>query len=573
MYMKLRGKYMNYNEKYNQWLENEYFDEDTRKELELIKNDEEEIEDRFYQDLQFGTAGLRGIIGAGTNRMNKYTVSLATQGLAETIKSFGQEAMDRGVAISHDVRHMSREFSEITASVLAANGIKVYIHKGITPTPVLSYTIRKLNTISGVMITASHNPKQYNGYKAYWEEGSQILDDIADKILGNIDKIGDYSNVKMMDFNEATESGIVEYIDPSVIESYINDTLSLAIEDENIDKDIKIVYSPLNGTGNKLVREVLEKRGFNNVYIVEEQENPDPDFTTVGYPNPEDPKAFEYSIKLGKEVDADILMATDPDSDRAAIEVRDENGDYVFLTGNKTGILLTNYILSRLDANGKLPDNGVIVKSIVTGNLPSKIAENYGVESIDVLTGFKNIYEPANIYDETKEKTFIFGFEESIGYSYGAHVRDKDAVSSIMMIAEMAAFYKKQGKTLLDVLEELYDEFDYYGEKLISIVLEGLDGQALIKRIMEDYRLNPIQEIGDIKLVEVIDYQNDETGLRKSNVLKYVYDDGSWYVVRPSGTEPKIKLYIYSVANSINEGDNKINQIFQVAHKKIMDVK
>lgn len=563
---------MNYKERYNSWIENEYFDEDTRKELVLIKDDEVEMEDRFYQDLQFGTAGLRGIIGAGTNRMNKYTVSLATQGLADTIKSYGQEAMDRGVAISHDVRHMSKEFSEITASVLAANGIKVYIHKGITPTPVLSYTIRKLNTISGVMITASHNPKQYNGYKAYWEEGSQILEDIADQILDNMSKVGGFENVKTMDFTEALESGIVEYIDPSVIEAYINDTLALAIEDENIDKDIKIVYSPLNGTGNKLVREVLEKRGFNNVYIVKEQENPDPDFTTVGYPNPEDPKAFKYSIELGKEVGADILMATDPDADRAAIEVRDENGEYVFLTGNKTGILLTNYILSRLEANGKLPEKGVIVKSIVTGNLPSKIAEKYGVEAIDVLTGFKNIYEPANIYDETKEKTFIFGFEESIGYSYGAHVRDKDAVSSIMMIAEMAAFYKKQGKTLLDVLNELYDEFDYYGERLISIVLEGLDGQALIKRIMEDYRANPIKEIGDIKLTQVVDYQNDETGLRKSNVLKYVYDDGSWYVVRPSGTEPKIKLYIYSVAKDVEEGNKKIEEIFEIAHNKIQSV-
>lgn len=564
---------MNFKERYQEWLENEYFDQETRDELLSIQDDEAEIRDRFYQDLEFGTAGLRGIVGAGTNRMNKYTVSLATQGLAETIIEYGKEAMERGVAISHDVRHMSKEFSEITASVLAANGIKVYLHKDITPTPVLSYTIRKLNTISGVMLTASHNPKQYNGYKAYWEEGAQILDDIANKILANIDKIGEYSNVKMIDFKQGLESGLINYVDDSVIDSYLEEVKSMSIEDEKLDKDIKIVYSPLNGTGNKLVRRVLKERGFENVHVVKEQENPDPDFTTVGYPNPEDPKAFEYSERLGKELDADILLATDPDCDRVAVEVKDENGGYVFLTGNKTGILLTNYILSRLKANDKLPENSVMAKSIVSSNLPSVIAKEFNVEYLDVLTGFKNIFEPANIFDKTGEKNYLFGFEESIGYCYGTYVRDKDGVNSSMMIAEMAAFYKKEGKSLLNVLDELYDKYGYYGEKLISIVLEGADGQALIKRIMEEYRHNPIKEIESIKLEKVIDYQNDETGLRKSNVLKYIYDDGSWYVVRPSGTEPKIKLYIYSVAETKEEGDRKIDKIFEVAHNKIMSVK
>ena len=564
---------MNFKEKYSQWLENEFFDEETREELMSIKADEAEIEDRFYKDLEFGTAGLRGKLGAGSNRMNKYTVSLATQGLAETIKSYGQEAMDRGVVISRDVRHMSKEFSEITASVLAANGIKVYIHKDITPTPVLSYSIRKLGTISGVMITASHNPKQYNGYKAYWEEGSQILEGIANQILENMNKIGDYSKVTTMDFEEGLEKGIIEWVDPSVIESYVADVLSLAIEDDLVDKDVCLVYSPLNGTGNTLVRRILDERGFTNVHVVKEQEQPDPDFTTVGYPNPEDPQAFKYSIELGKEIGADLLIATDPDADRTALEVRDKNGEYVFLNGNKIGALLAHYILSRLDANNKLPENGAIVKSIVTGDLSKVVAKDHGVETLDVLTGFKNIFAPANEWDETKEKTFIYGFEESIGYNYGTFVRDKDAVSSSMMVAEMAGFYKKQGKSLLDVLDDLYDQYGYYGDKLISIVLEGADGQALISRIMEDYRANPLKEIGNIKLDKIIDYQNDETGLPKSNVLKYIYDDGSWFVVRPSGTEPKIKLYIYSVAETKEEGDKKIEEIFAVAHEKIKLVK
>ena len=563
---------MNYKEKYLEWLNNPFFDDETRNELESIKEDEAEIEDRFYQDLEFGTAGLRGKLGAGSNRMNQYTVSLATQGLADIIKSYGQEAMDRGVVISRDVRHMSKEFSEITASVLAANNIKVYLHKDITPTPVLSYSIRKLKTISGVMITASHNPKQYNGYKAYWEEGSQILDNIADQILDNMNKVGDYSNIKIMDFNEALDSGLIEWIDDSVIDSYISDVLSLKIEDEDIDKDVCIVYSPLNGTGNKLVRRILDERGFTNVHIVKEQENPDPDFTTVGYPNPEDPKAFEYAIKLGKEVGAEILLATDPDADRTALEVRDKNGEYIFLNGNKIGALLAYYILTRLKANDRLPKNGAIVKSIVTGDLSKVIAEDLGVECLDVLTGFKNIFAPANIWDETKEKTFIYGFEESIGYNYGSFVRDKDAVSSSMMISEMTAFYKKQGKSLLDVLDELYEKYGYYGDKLISIVLEGADGQALISRIMEEYRKNPIKEIGDMKLEKIIDYKFDETGLPKSNVLKYIYDDGSWFVVRPSGTEPKIKLYIYSVAKDVEEGNKKIEEIFEIAHNKIQSV-
>ncbi|MDO4778828.1 MAG: phospho-sugar mutase [Tissierellia bacterium] len=564
---------MDYKQKYLEWLNNDYFDKKTKEELESIKDNESEIQDRFYQNLEFGTAGLRGKIGAGSNRMNVYTVSLATQGLADTIKEYGQEAMNRGVAISHDVRHMSKEFSEITARVLAANGIKVYLHKEITPTPVLSYTIRKLKTISGVMITASHNPREYNGYKAYWEEGSQILDDIANKILENIDKVGDFKNIKLISLEEGLEKKLINYVDDSLIDDYINDVLSLAIEDKNIDKNVNIVYSPLNGTGNVLVRRILEERGFDNVHVVKEQEMPDPDFTTVGYPNPEDPKAFKYAIELGKKVGADLLIATDPDADRTALEVRNSEGEYVFLTGNKIGALLANYILSRLQETGKMPKNPVIVKSIVTSDLAKAIAKKYSVECLDVLTGFKNIFAPANEYDKTGEKTFVYGYEESIGYNYGTFVRDKDAISSAMMIVEMAAYYKKHGKTLLDVLNEIYDEFGYYGEKLISVVLEGLDGQALIGRIMEEFRKNPIKEMGEMKLTNIIDYKFDETGLPKSNVLKYIFDDGSWYVLRPSGTEPKIKLYIYSVGKGKEDGDKKIDLIFDTAHGKIQSVK
>lgn len=564
---------MDYKAKYLEWLNNDYFDENTKKELNSLKGNEAEIEDRFYKSLEFGTAGLRGKIGVGTNRMNLYTVSLATQGLAETIKEYGKDAMDRGVAISYDVRYMSKEFAEITARVLAANGINVYIHKNITPTPVLSYTIRKLKTISGVMITASHNPKEYNGYKAYWEEGSQILDNIANKILENIDKVGKFENVKLISLEEGLNSGKINYVEESLIEDYINDIKSLAIEDENLDKNVSVVYSPLNGTGNVLVRRILKERGFNNIHVVKEQELPDPEFATVGYPNPEDPKAFKLAIELGKSVNADLLIATDPDADRTALEVRDKNGEYVFLTGNKIGTLLANYILSGLNNLGKMPKNPVIVKSIVTSNFPKEIAKKHKVECLDVLTGFKNIFAPANEFEKTGEKTFVYGFEESIGYNYGTFVRDKDAVSSAMMVVEMAAYYKKQGKTLIDVLDELYSEFGYYGEKLISIVLEGMDGQALIGRIMEEYRKNPIKKIGNLDLVEVVDYKFDETGLPKSNVLKYTYCDGSWYVVRPSGTEPKIKLYIYSVDKNKEDGDKKIDLIFDVANNKILSVK
>ncbi|NMA87395.1 MAG: phospho-sugar mutase, partial [Tissierellia bacterium] len=456
--------------------------------------------------------------------------------------------------------------------VLAANGIKVYIFEDIRPTPVLSYTIRRLNTISGVVVTASHNPREYNGYKVYWEEGSQILDDIAEEILGNINAIEDYSHIKLMDLEEAREKGLINYIGKEIDDEYVEKVKELALN-EDIDKDIKIVYTPLNGTGNVLVRRVLKERGFKNVFVVPEQEMPDPDFTTVGYPNPEDTKAFDYAIKLGKEKDADILIATDPDCDRVACMVRDDNGEFVPLNGNQIGALMVQYILSSRHKENNILENGAIVKSIVTGDLSKAIARKYNVDTIETLTGFKHICGKANEFDKTEEHTFIYGYEESIGYVYGTMVRDKDGVISSMIIAEMAAYYKKQGKTLLDELEELYNEHGYYFEKLISIVLEGIEGSERIGRIMDSFREKAIEKIENMKLINTIDYLNDDTGNPKSNVLKYYFDDGSWYAIRPSGTEPKIKIYIYSKDKDKIQSKNKIKAIEKITLEKIESVK
>ena len=552
---------MDYKDIYKKWLEDDRFDEETKKDLLSIKDDEEEIKDRFHQSLKFGTAGLRGKLGAGTNRMNIYNVAQATQGFADTIAEGGEEAKNKGVAIAYDVRHMSEEFAKIAAEVFAANGIKVYIHKEIQPTPVCSYTIRKLGNVAGVMVTASHNPREYNGYKAYNHEGSQILDETADKILGHITEHPDFFEIPRIDFEEGLKDGIIEYVDDKLIEDYIKEILDCTINDEGIDKDINVVYTPLNGAGNKLVRRILDERGFKNINVVKEQENPDPDFTTVGYPNPEDPKAFKYSENLGKEVGADLLLATDPDSDRCAVEVRDKDGNYKFLTGNLIGSLLTNYILGALKDNGELPENAAVVKSLVSTDLVKPIANKYGVKVYDVLTGFKNIYAVANELDENKSGKFIFGFEESIGYNYKDFVRDKDAVNSAMMITEMAAYYKSQGKSLLDVIDELFNEYGYYSNEVVSIVLEGLDGQERISRIMTQVRNNPIKEVCDYKGKDIIDYQNDDTGLPKSNVLKYYLEDDSWFAIRPSGTEPKIKIYINAIGNDMDESKDKLVKI------------
>lgn len=554
---------MDYMEKYKMWIEDPYFDEQTKSEL-MNLTDEKEIEDRFFKDLEFGTAGLRGKLGAGTNRMNVYTVSLATQGLASTILKRGEEAKKRGVAIAYDVRMYSDKFAEIAARVLAANGIKVYLFDDIRPTPMLSYTIRKLGTISGIVITASHNPKDYNGYKVYWEEGSQILDEIADEILSEISKIGHYKNVKMIDFEEAKNKGLIQILGKEIDDQYTREILNMTINDENVDKEIKIVYTPLNGTGNKPVRRVLKERGFNNIIIVPEQENPDPTFATVGYPNPEDTKAFKYARDLGLKEKADLLLATDPDCDRVAIAVMNDKGDYTYLNGNQTGALLVNYIVTQRHAKNDLPSNAAIVKSIVTGDLGKAVASKYGVATFETLTGFKNICAKANEWDITGEYKFLFGYEESIGYVYQDLVRDKDAIVSSMLVAEMAGYYKNKGMSLLDVLENMYHEYGYYAEKQISIVLEGIEGQYRIKRMMDDIRHQPIMSIGEMMLKDTIDYLRDETDAGKSNVLRFFLDDGSWYAIRPSGTEPKIKLYIYTIAETKEEANEKLNLIEKV---------
>ena len=560
---------MNYRDKYEEWLNSEIIDEETKSELRAI-DDEAEIEDRFYTDLKFGTAGLRGKLGAGTNRMNVYTVGLATQGLAQTIVKYGQEAMDRGVAIAYDVRNKSDVFSVITSSILAANGVAVHLYPSIRPTPMLSYAVRKLGTISGIVITASHNPKMYNGYKVYWEEGSQILDSIADQILDEISNIS-YGDIKQMDFEAGLESGMINYIPESVDEAYYREVLNKAIV-EDVDKNINIVYSPLNGTGNIPVRHVLKERGFTNVNVLKAQELPDGDFTTVGYPNPESVEAFDLSLEYAKEIDADLLIATDPDCDRVAMMAKDSNGEYYAFNGNQTGAMLISYILTRLDAKNAIPANGAIVKSIVTGELGKAVCDKYGVKMFDTLTGFKNICALPNEWDKTGEYSFIFGYEESIGYTYGDYVRDKDAVVSSMMIAEMAAYHKAKGKNLVEALYDMYEEYGYYSEHLVSMVIEGQEGQARMGRMMDSIRANPLTEIGEMKLDLTTDFLLDDTGLDKSNVLKYVLDDGSWYCVRPSGTEPKIKLYIYSKSDSEESAVAKIKVIKESVWERLNSV-
>lgn len=554
---------MNYKERYQAWLEDDFFDEATRRELLDIQGDEREMEDRFYTSLAFGTAGLRGKLGAGLNRMNPYTVGAACEGLARFIEKQGEEAKKRGVSIAYDVRHGSLEFAEESAEILAAHGIHAYLHKDICPTPVLSYTVRETGSFAGIMVTASHNPKEYNGYKVYNGFGSQILDQWAVAIEKEIAGLGHYREIQRMPLQEALEKGLVDYVQEDLWESYYSDVLSLTIHDQSIDKGVKLVYTPLNGCGNHPVRHILQARGFEKVYVVEEQADPDPDFTTVGYPNPEDPKVFAYAEKLGREKEADLLFATDPDSDRCAMEVRNEQGDYVFFNGNKIGALLGHYVLSQRKDKGTLPSNAAVIKSIVTGDLLFSIARDYGVHCMEVLTGFKNIAEPVNEWDQTHEYEYVFGFEESIGYNPSQFIRDKDAVSSAMLILEMAAYYKAQGKTLLEVLEEIYQQYGYHNDRLISTVLEGVDGIERMGRIMEEFRQNPLEEIGGMKLVETIDYAHDDTGLSPSNVLRYFYDDGSWYAIRPSGTEPKIKVYLYTVGQSLQESEEKLQAFAQ----------
>lgn len=563
---------MNYQEAYQQWLNNPFFDEATRAELRGLAGNDSEIQDRFYKELEFGTAGLRGKIGAGTNRMNPYIVARATQGLAEVIKSEGQDFMDRGVAIAYDCRHFSDVFAKTAALVLVGNGIKAYLFEGLRPTPELSFAVRHLNCGAGIVVTASHNPQEYNGYKAYWADGAQILPEIADVVTEEILKITDFESIPMADEAEARESGRLVMIGKEIDDLYIDKVKALSLRDAELDKSIKIVYTPLNGTGNVPVRRVLAERGFTEVVVVPEQEMPDPDFTTVGYPNPEDTKAFAYAERLGFEIGADLLIATDPDCDRLAVEVKNEAGGYTALNGNQTGAMLVQYLLESYTELGTMPENPAIVKSIVTGDLAKVIAAGYGVKTFEALTGFKNICSWASIWEETKAQTFVFGYEESIGFLAGDFVRDKDAVNAAMFLAEAAAYYRTKGKTLLDILEEVFQKHGYYRERQIALVLEGIEGAERIKRMMKSYRVNYPTSVGGMTLLAATDFAVQErtlaaTGEKETidipptNGLKFEMEGESWYALRPSGTEPKIKLYLYSRAENAADAEAKLDRL------------
>lgn len=549
---------------YNKWAHNKYLNKDLK--MELLNIAPNEIEERFYKYLEFGTAGIRGKLGVGTNRMNIYTVALATKGLADTINSTSEPNIEKSVVIAYDVRYMSRKFAEMAAVVLAFNGIKVYMYNDVSPTPLLSYTIRKLGATTGIMITASHNPKEYNGYKVYNKNGSQILEKEANEILSNINKVEDLFEIDTIDFNQGLNKGIIEYVSDDVVAFYKDEVLNLSISDD-INKELGIVFSPLNGTGT-MIEDLLKSRGFSNVYVVEEQKHPDPEFTTVKTPNPENPEVFELSEKIGFGKDASILIATDPDADRVSVKVRNSKGEYVFLSGNQMGALLTYYILSQLDKKSSMPNNPVIVKSIVTDDLGGAIANKYGVEIVNVLVGFKYIYGLANEWDITNKKSYVFGYEESAGYGVGTFARDKDAISASLMIAEMTAFYSKQDKSLLDILEELYQEFGYYDEKQISKLFEGVEGQAKIQKVMKNFRKFPIKEINNSALTLFKDFKYDDTGLEISDTLEFKYNDFR-FVIRPSGTEPKLKIYIYVKSENKDKLQKLIEDIEVAIDNKI----
>ena len=548
---------MNYLEEYKRWCEDPAFDEETKKELLSIKDNEEEIKDRFYKELEFGTAGLRGVIGMGTNRMNKYTVGKATQGLANFILKKGTQ--DKGVVISFDSRHMSPEFSKMTALILNANGIKTYIMDKLRPVPELSFAVRELHATAGIMITASHNPPKYNGYKVYWEDGAQIVPPNDKDIITEVRNVTDYADIKTITEEEARKKGLYNVIGKEIDDRYIEELKKCVLNPEIIKeqgKKLKIVYTPLHGAGNEMVQRILKELGFENVYVVPEQEKPDGDFPTVSYPNPEDPKAFKMALELAREKDADVVLATDPDSDRLGIYSKDsKTGEYICYTGNMSAMLIAEYEISQREEKGILPENGMIVKTIVSTNLTDAIAEEYGLDLIEVLTGFKYIGEVIKKSEEKKDRQYIFGFEESYGCLIGTYARDKDGVGAVMALCEAAAYYQSKGLTLWDQMINIYEKYGYYKEGQVSIVLEGADGAEKIKSMMTAMREKDIRSIGDYNVLRFRDYERNilkdmatggirETGLPKSNVLYYELENNSWCCVRPSGTEPKIKLYV-----------------------------
>ena len=572
---------MDYREIYEQWLANPYFDEATKEELKGISEDENEIKERFYMDLEFGTAGLRGIIGAGTNRMNIYVVRRATQGLANYIAKVDKKA--QGVAIAYDSRHMSPEFAEEAALCLAANGIKAYIFESLRPTPELSFAVRHLGCVAGINVTASHNPPEYNGYKVYWEDGAQITPPHDSGIMGEVKSISDWNTVKTMDKAEAEKAGLFQVIGKEVDDAYMAELKKQVIHMDAIEKEgknLKIVYTPLHGTGNIPARRILKELGFENVYVVKEQELPDGDFPTVSYPNPEAAEAFELGLKLAKEVDADLVLATDPDADRLGVRVKDKNGEYHDLTGNMSGCLLANYELSQRKAvNGSLPEDGALIKTIVTTNLADAIAKGYGVNLIEVLTGFKFIGQQILGFENSGKGSYLFGFEESYGCLIGTYARDKDAIVATMALCEAAAYYKTQGKTLWDAMIEMYEQFGYYKDAIQSVTMKGIEGLQKIQEIMNSLRQNPPAEFAGHKVVAVRDYKADTikdlatgevkaTGLPNSNVLYYELTDDAWVCVRPSGTEPKVKFYYGVKGTSLADADKKS----EIMGKAVLDM-
>lgn len=562
---------MGYMKNYKKWCEDTYFDEATRAELKAIEGNDKEIQERFYKDLEFGTGGLRGIIGAGTNRLNIYTVSKATQGFANYIIKQGEDAVKKGVAIAFDSRRMSPEFAEITALVLNGNGIKTYIYPSLRPTPMLSFAVRELNCTGGVVITASHNPPEYNGYKVYWADGGQVPYPRDEAIIEEVNAVTDFHTIKTANKDEAVKAGLFNVIGEEVDEAFDKNVLAQIVNPEIIKEqhDLKIVYTPIHGSGNKPVRRVLEKAGFENVTVVPEQELPDSEFTTVGYPNPENPAVFELAIKLAEKIDADIILGTDPDCDRVGAVVKTKDGSYTVLTGNMTGTLICNYICSQKAKLGTLPKNGALVSTIVSSEMTKAIAKKYNLAYFDVLTGFKYIGEKIKEFEQTGDYQYVFGFEESYGCLSGTYARDKDAVVASLLICEMAAYYKSRGMSLYDGLMELYDTYGVYKEIIHSITLKGIEGIENMKKIMDTLRKDAPSEIAGVKVTETRDYLEDKivdvatgkvspTNLPKSNVLYFILADDTWFCVRPSGTEPKIKIYFGTKADTVENAEKKI---------------
>ena len=548
---------MDAKKRYEEWLENPYFDQEIKEELKKIADNEKEIQDRFYRDLEFGTGGLRGVIGAGTNRVNIYTVRKATQGLANYILK--EHTEEKGVAIAFDSRNMSPEFAGEAALCLAANGIKAYIFPSLRPTPMLSFALRELGCTAGIVVTASHNPPEYNGYKVYWEDGAQITSPRDRQIIEEVSRVTDYADVKTMDLEEAQKAGLYQTIGPEMDDKFTEALKALVLRPEILEqeaKNLKIVYTPLHGTGNLPVRRILEELGFTQVYVVKEQELPDGDFPTVSYPNPEDKNAFRLALELAKEKDADLVLATDPDADRLGIYAKDtESGEYKSFTGNMSGTLVLEYILSQRKALGTLPENGAVVTTVVSGKMAKEIAKDYGMDLIETLTGFKYIGEQIKFFEETQDHTYVFGYEESYGCLVGTHARDKDAVSAVMALCEAAAYYKHQGITLCQQMERLFEKYGYYQEDLCTVTLKGQEGAEKIQAMMEQIRSAVPQTIGGFQVLRFRDYREQKirdcvtkeetpSGLPKSNVLYFELEDNAWCCIRPSGTEPKIKFYM-----------------------------